>query len=156
MREATLIQEISVGELRELFRGIVQQENEELRREVVLLREELRHSRRVITHKEAAFYFDSEVTPETVLTYVHYQGLPAAKTGRIWFIYLQDLFDWQIGLIGHTSTKKDGIKSVISPRHRQYVSARSDPKHDRSAQHRGEGSDPTDARGLDAHKISHY
>ncbi|GMQ82503.1 MAG: hypothetical protein BMS9Abin05_1957 [Rhodothermia bacterium] len=119
MKEAVLIQEISLSELRELLQGLVQRENEELRREVVQLRQDLAGSRGVITLKQATTYFVSYVKPETILSYIHYEGLPAAKRGRLWFIYVQDLLDWQIGFIGHLSTKKQGVKKVIAPRHRR-------------------------------------
>lgn len=125
MKEAILIQEISPLELRELLRGVVERENEELRREVELLRQDLTGSRGVITLKQATTYFDSYVKPETILSYIHYEGLPAYKRGRLWFIYVQDLLDWQIGFIGHPSTKKQGIKKVIAPRHRRNVRVRS-------------------------------
>lgn len=125
MKEAVLIQEISLFDLREQLRGIVQRESEELRREVVQLRQELAGFRGVISLKQATAYFDEYVKPETILSYVHFEGLPAIKRGRLWFVYVQDLLDWQIGLIGHPSTKKQGIKKVIPPRHRRSMSVKS-------------------------------
>lgn len=125
MRDAILIDQISTAELRKLLRDIVRKENEELRKEVVLLRRDLAGSRGVITLKQATTYFDEYVKPETVLSYVHYEGLPAVKRGRLWFVYVQDLLDWQIGLIGHPSTKKQGIKKVIPPRHRRSMNVKS-------------------------------
>lgn len=86
-----------------------------LMQEVAELRELIRQSRPVITHKIAPLFFDEEVSPETVIDYIKYRGLPAHKNGRKWFIYLVDLMDWQIGLIGF-SQKVDDI-TVIAPRH---------------------------------------
>lgn len=131
MREAILIQEISIADLRELFREVVRLENQELRREVVLLRQDIAGSRGVVTLKQAATFFDSYVRPETILSYIHYEGLPAAKRGRLWFVYVQDLLDWQIGLIGHPSTKSQGIKKVPAPRHQRSVRARSSAERTR-------------------------
>ena len=125
MRESILIQDISIADLRELFREVVRRENEELRKEVALLRQDIAGSRGVITLKQATGYFDSYVKAETILSYIHYEGLPAAKRGRLWFVYVQDLLDWQIGLIGHPSTKRHGIKKVTTPRHQRLVRARS-------------------------------
>ena len=109
---------MSPDELTQLLSNLIQRETEELRKEVVLLRRYLTGSRGVITLKQVATFFDSYVKAETILSYVHYEGLPAAKRGRLWFIYVQDLLDWQIGLIGHASTKKQGISNVVPPRHR--------------------------------------
>lgn len=121
MADAVLIERFSEKELRELLAEIVQRETMDLRKEVVLLREELRRNRPVITAREATRYFDSRVTAATVIDYIQYQGLPAFKNGRTWFIYVSDLLDWQIGLIGHESTKKLGLKDVIDPRHHRTV-----------------------------------
>ena len=70
MRDAILINQISAGELRELLRDIVRKENDELRIEVASLRAELRNSRTVVTHRQATFYFDSRVTPTTIIDYI--------------------------------------------------------------------------------------
>lgn len=125
MRDAILIQEISIADLRELFREVVRRENQELLREVALLRQDIAGSRGVVTLKQAATFFDSYVKPETILTYIQYEGLPAYKRGRLWFVYVQDLLNWQIGLIGHTSTKTQGFKKVIPPRHQRSKRLRS-------------------------------
>ena len=55
---------------------------------------------KVITHKEAIHYFNGDVTPETVLRYIHEEALPAQKVGRLYFIRIDDLFAWQMGEIG--------------------------------------------------------
>ena len=156
MRDAILIDQISTAELRELFRGIVQQENEELRKEVALLREELRHGRKVITHRQAVHYFDSRVTPETILEYIWWCGLPASKRGRVWFIQIDDLYDWMLGKIGFESTKKTGIKKIIPPRHLRNVNTRSSSDHSRLARHGEKESVPADARELHAQIKRHH
>lgn len=117
MRDAILIQDLSVIELRELIQSVIQQENVELRREVAMLREELRTRRSVLTLKAATYYFDYKVTPATLIDYITYCGLPAFKNGRLWFVYLRDLLDFQVGRIGHESTKHLGIRKVVRPRH---------------------------------------
>ncbi len=84
-------------------------------------------------HRQAIQFFDSRITPETIIDYIWYCGLPAFKKGRQWFIYKRDLMDWQIGLIGHFSTKKIGIKGLTPPRHSQYsiASTKHTGSHDR-------------------------
>ncbi len=135
MRDAILIENISETELREIFRGVVQKENDELTKEVALLREELRRNRTVITHRVATTYFDFRVAPATVIEYIKFCGLPAFKQGRQWFIYTKDLMDFQIGLIGHASTKKDGIKRVIAPRHRENRTTAVDTRRNERQKH---------------------
>ena len=139
------ITEISIDELRRLFRGVIQDENIELRKEIVLLRQDLARSRGVITLKQATPYFDEYVKPETILSYVHYEGLPAVKRGRLWFVYFQDLLDWQIGLIGHASTKNQGIKRVIPPRHRRNALVVSNAEQTRLPQQNRDEPDLTTA-----------
>jgi hypothetical protein len=108
-----------------------------------MLREQLRRRRPVITPREATHYFDSKVTPATIIDYIWYRGLPAFKNGRIWFIYLSDLFDWQIGLIGFPSTKRLGIKKVSTPRHHQRMSHRQRVEQNPSSRQRGEERSPS-------------
>jgi len=143
MSDAVLIERFSERELRELLRDVVQSETEGLRKEVALLREQLRERRAVITPREATHYFDSNVTPATIIDYIWYRGLPAFKNGRIWFIYLADLFDWQIGLIGHPSTKKLGIKKIAAPRHHQKRSQKHRVVQDPLSRQAGEERSPT-------------
>ncbi|MCH8122075.1 MAG: hypothetical protein IH853_03030 [Bacteroidetes bacterium] len=150
------ITEISIDELRRLVRGVIQAENNELRKEVALLREELRHGRRVITHRQAIHYFDSRVTPETILEYIWWCGLPASKRGRLWFIQIEDLYDWLLGKIGFESTKTTGIKRISPPRHLRNLNARSSSGHSRLARHGEKESVPTDARALHAQKNRHH
>lgn len=109
---------MSPDELTQLLRNLIQRETEELRREVVLLRQDLALSRRVVTTSQATAFFDEYVKPGSLVGYIKYQGLPARKTGCLWHLYVQDIFDWQIGLIGHASTKKQGISNIVAPRHR--------------------------------------
>ena len=143
MSDAMLIERLSERELRQILRDVIQSETEELRKEVAMLREQIRDRRAVITPKEATHYFDSNVTPATIIDYIWYRGLPAFKNGRIWFIYLSDLFDWQIGLIGHPSTKKLGIKNVAAPRHHQRRSQTHRVAQGLSVQQGGEERSPT-------------
>lgn len=100
MEKQLVITQVDLTDLRRVVREAVEEELTPLREEVQLLREKLRASRRVITHKEATAYFDEDVKPATIIEYIYYRGLPAYKNGRKWFIYLEDLFDWQIGRIG--------------------------------------------------------
>lgn len=79
---AVLLERLSEGELRLLFEGIVQRENGQLRKEIASLPEELRENRAVITPRQETFYFDSRVSPETIIDYIKYEGLPAAKRGE--------------------------------------------------------------------------
>lgn len=125
MRDAILIQDLSVIELRELIQGVIQQENVELHREVAMLRKELRTRRSVLTLKAATYYFDYKVSPATLIDYISYCGLPAFKKGRLWFVYLRDLLDYQIGRIGHESTKHLGIRKIVGPRHE--IPAKTEP-----------------------------
>ncbi len=94
-------QDLSVTKLRELIQEGIQRENDELRREVAMLREELRTNRSALTLKRATYYFDHKVTPATLIDCISFSGLPAFKRGRLWFVYLSDLMDWQIDRIGH-------------------------------------------------------
>ena len=112
------ISEISISDLRQILRDAVQVENDLLRREVAFLRAEFRKNLRVVTLKQATEFFDSYVKPETILSYIKYEGLPGRKNNRLWHLYVEDIIDWQIGLIGHASTKKQGISNVVPPRHR--------------------------------------
>ena len=143
MRDAVLIQDLSVPELRELVQGVVQIENSELRREVALLREELRTARSVLTLKAAIYYFDHKVTTATLIDYISFCGLPAFKKGRLWFIYLQDLLDWQIGFIGHPSTKHLGDKKFVPPRHKKRTRRALGTERIKADRQRITGSDST-------------
>jgi len=150
------ITEISIDELRRLVRGVIQAENNELRKEVALLREELRDGRRVITHRQAIHYFDSRVTPETILEYIWWCGLPASKKGRQWHIQLEDLYDWMLGKIGFESRKSTGIKKIMPPRHVRSVNARSSFDHIRLAKHAEKESVSPGAKALDSFNKRHH
>lgn len=91
----------------------------------------------------ATAYFVEYLKPETILSYVHYEGLPALKRRRLWFVYVQDLLDWQIGLIGHASTKKQGISNVVPPRHRQNAFVRMAAEQNRLPQQNRDEPDLT-------------
>ncbi len=83
---------MSPDELTQLLRNLIQRETEELRREVVLLRQDLALSRRVVTTSQATAFFDEYVKPGSLVGYIKYQGLPARKTGCLWHLYVQDIF----------------------------------------------------------------
>ena len=112
---------ISPAQLTDLVREIVQSENESLRKLVATVREELRKEKQyVLSLRQAVSYFDYDVKPETLRDYIWYCGLPAFKRGRLYFVYRSDLFDFQIGRIGHPSTKKIGVKNIVRPRHHDH------------------------------------
>ena len=48
--------------------------------------------------KEAPAYFNYDVQPETIIRYIKEEGLPATHRGRLYFIEVEDLFEWQLGL----------------------------------------------------------
>jgi len=145
---SVLITQISIDELRRLVRDVVHGENDDLRKEVALLREELRLSRKVVSHRQAVHYFDSRITPETVISYIH-DGLPAFKRGRIWFMYVQDIFDFQVGLICPATEEIN--KNVTEPRHHHNQIAENKTRRKRSFQQNGDKSVAPDARELDSH-----
>ena len=91
------VEGLNARELRQMMKQALRQETAPLREEVRELKKKLHEQRRVITHKEAPAFFNHEVTPETVVTYIKERGLEATKRGRIWFIELEDLFEWQSG-----------------------------------------------------------
>ncbi len=98
-----------------MLQDVITEELTSLREEVAHLSEQLRSSRRVITHKEATLYFDEDIKPATIIEYIQYRGLPAYKNGRKWFIYFEDLMDWQIGAIGFAEKRTEPC--VVPPRH---------------------------------------
>ncbi len=115
MMDGLLITEVKLCDVERVVERAMSAKLGPLAREVQELRDLLRQSRPVITHKIAPLFFDDEVEPETVIDYIKYRGLPAYKNGRKWFIYLADLMDWQIGLIGF-SERTDKI-TILAPRH---------------------------------------
>lgn len=102
-----------------------------LAREVQELRDQIRQTRRVITHKIAPLFFDDEVKPETVIDYIKHRGLPAYKNGRKWYIYLDDLMDWQIGLIG--SEERTTEITIVAPRYDHLDRAANERPYSQSA-----------------------
>lgn len=113
MEKQIIITQVDLYDVARVVREAVEHELTPFREEVQRLQEELRMVRRVITHKEATAYFDEDVKPATIIEYIQYRGLPAYKNGRKWFIYLEDLLDWQIGLIGFA--EKLDLPYVIAP-----------------------------------------
>ena len=138
MSDSLLIERLTEKELRELLTEIVKRQTEGLRKEVVPLREELRQKRPVITAREATLYFDPQVTSATIIGYIHDRDLPGFKNGRQWFLYVEDLLDWQIGLIGRHPSAIG--RNVITPRYRERREVRPHPEHDRSGPRRRDGS----------------
>lgn len=115
MIDGLLITEVKLHDVERVVERAMSSKLGPLTREVQELRDLLRQSRPVITHKIAPLFFDDEVEPETVIDYIKYRGLPAYKNGRKWFIYLSDLMDWQIGLIGFS--ERTAEITIVAPRH---------------------------------------
>lgn len=99
------VKEIAPDELTRAVAEAVRQETQELRSEVQALRKELREQRRVITHQEAPKFFNERVSGRRVKEYIKgknlpdgvTESLPATKRGNLYFIKLEDLYDWQVG-----------------------------------------------------------
>jgi len=76
-----------------------------LKEQVIELQKQLRHSRAVITHREAPAYFDNEVKPSRILDYIKGRDLPmgttlplpANKIGNSYLIEVEVLQRWQVG-----------------------------------------------------------
>ena len=96
MTKRTELYSLAPDDIRDLMREALLEATTPLRREVAHLREQLHQLRPVITHKEAPAYFAGEVTPETIIDYCKNKGLPHSKQGRMYFIRITDLFDWQM------------------------------------------------------------
>ena len=111
-----LISRASLADINQCMEEAIASEMQPLREEVQGLREQVRTNRRVVSHKEATAYFDEDVSPSTILEYIKFRGLPAHKNGRKWFVYVEDLMDWQIGRIGWAKSSK--TEQAISPRHK--------------------------------------
>lgn len=110
-----LITQTSMEEVKKAVAASVVEQLKPLAEEVQRLREQMNSSRRVVTYKEAPAFFDYEVKPERIVEYINFRGLPAFKNGRKWFIYLEDLQDWQIGKIGYPENRDEPC--VVPPRH---------------------------------------
>lgn len=115
MTKEIRIRDADLGDMRQLIEAEVRDAIGPLTEELERLRRLHASMRDVITHREAPLFFggEDEVKPETVIKYIKYCGLPAYKQGRIWYIQLRDLMDWQIGRIGHPPTKHI---HVVAPR----------------------------------------
>ena len=91
------VEKMTAGQLRELMQQAIRSETQGLCEQVRQLKKKLHEQRAVITHKEAPAYFNHEVKPETITGYIRNEGLPATKRGRLWFIRVEDLQEWQAG-----------------------------------------------------------
>ena len=106
------VEEMSAEELERRVAMAVREETSELRSEVEALRAELREQRRVITHQEAPGFFNDRVSPRRVKEYIKGRNLPtdapgplpATKRGNLYFIKLEDLYDWQVGELNGQSS----------------------------------------------------
>jgi hypothetical protein len=99
------IENMNSGQLQQAIAEAVEEVAAPLREEVQALREKLREQRRVITHQEAPKFFNDRVSPRRVKEYIKGKNLPAdargplpaTKRGNLYFIKLEDLYDWQVG-----------------------------------------------------------
>ena len=91
------VEDLSAAEIQHLIWQAVSDAFGPLQQSLQDLREQLRNQRKVITHKEAPAFFNYDVQPETVIRYIKEEGLPATMRGRLYFIRLEDLFEWQLG-----------------------------------------------------------
>ncbi len=91
------VEDLTSAEIQRLIWQAVNDALGPLHQSVQDLREQLQNQRKVITHKEAPAFFNYDVQPETVIRYIKEEGLPATMRGRLYFIRLEDLFDWQVG-----------------------------------------------------------
>lgn len=91
------VEDLTSAEIQRLIWQAVYDAVGPLQQTVEELREQLQKQRKVITHKEAPAFFNHDVQPETIIRYIKEEGLPATMRGRLYFIKLEDLFDWQMG-----------------------------------------------------------
>ena len=89
------------------LRASVDEATGPLKQEVDELKKELRKSgRKTVSHRAAPIYFDNAITPERVLEYIHGRKLPegapgplpAYKNGQVYYIKVEDIEAWQLGL----------------------------------------------------------
>ena len=99
MSRRTEVDGMSKREMREMMQETMRQATQPLQEEVRELKKKLHEQRPVITHKEAPAYFNHEVKPETITGYIRNEGLPATKRGRLWFIRVDELQEWQAGRV---------------------------------------------------------
>lgn len=105
MTDRLEVENLSRSGLETLIQNAVTEATADLRREVQKLREQLKKQRRVITHQEAPAFFNERVSARRVKEYIKGKNLPAGvteplpatKRGNLYFIELEDLFDWQVG-----------------------------------------------------------
>ena len=93
------VEDLSAVEIQHLIWQAVNDALGPLQKSLDDLHEQLQKQRTVITHKEAPAFFNYDVQPETVIRYIKEEGLPATMRGRLYFIRLEDLFDWQLGKV---------------------------------------------------------
>lgn len=96
MIRRVVIEELTPRDIEMMIQSAVERATQPLVEEISKLQEKLRVARPVIAHTEAPEYFDNRVTPETILRYIHEEGLTASKRGQTWFIRRDDLFEWQM------------------------------------------------------------
>lgn len=97
IRKRLEVEDLSSSDVHQLITRAVSEAMGPLQHAMAELREQLQHQRKVITHKEAPAFFNHDVKPETVIRYIKEEGLPAVQRGRLYFIRLEDLFEWQMG-----------------------------------------------------------
>ena len=96
LRKRLEVEDLTPADVQRLITQAVGEAVGPLQQTVQELRRQLHQHRRVITHKEAPAYFNHDVQPETVLRYIKEEGLPAVQRGRLYFIEVEALFDWQL------------------------------------------------------------
>lgn len=97
IRRRLEVEDLTPTDVQRLITQAVNEAVGPLQQAVQELREQLHRHRKVITHKEAPAYFNYDVQPETILRYIKEEGLPAVQRGRLYFIEVEDLFEWQLG-----------------------------------------------------------
>ena len=96
-RKRLEVEDLTSTDVQRLITQAVNEAVGPLQQAVQELREQLHRHRKVITHKEAPTFFNHDVQPETILRYIKEEGLPATQRGRLYFIKVEDLFEWQLG-----------------------------------------------------------
>ena len=96
-RKRLEVEDLTSSEIQQLIWQAVNDALVPLQQSLHDLREQLQKQRKVITHKGAPAFFNYDVQPETVIRYIKEEGLPATQRGRLYFIRLEDLFEWQVG-----------------------------------------------------------
>ena len=91
------VEDLTPGNVERLISRAVHEAVGPLQQAVEELRVQLHRQRKVITHKEAPAYFNHDVQPETIIRYIKEEGLPATMRGRLYFIDIEELFEWQLG-----------------------------------------------------------